>query len=63
MTPAENRRRLRELRTVEDSGRRENFHASKQPLHNSAEALWIKAMNEGGSGSQKPRRSRIGRLA
>jgi len=63
MTPEENRRRLTTLR-FEEHPRDENTRKSvPQPIHNSAEALWIKRMNSDGQGSRMPRRSRGGRIA
>ena len=59
MTPEENRRRIRELRTSDDAASKTPLASSRQPIHNSAEALFIKKMNEGGEGHTKlhhPRR-------
>lgn len=62
MTPEENRRRLSALRTKEGQRGEEN-RGDKEPLHNSAEALWIKRMNEGGEGQTKLHHPRPARVA
>ena len=63
MTPQENRRRLAALRFDEGKVSRDARKSLPQPIHNSAEALWIKSMHQGGSGSLKPHRPRSGGVA